>query len=70
MSLDLEALTAPLDGEDPGGPDLTYDEERVRIEEPFQRSASVDPTDPSQGAAETDWRPTIPTPSIPRVGAD
>jgi type VI secretion system ImpA family protein len=59
MALDLAALLAPVEGDDPAGPDLSYDAERTRIDQAFDRSISIDSTTGASGNADIDWRPVI-----------
>lgn len=44
MELDLAALLSPVPGDDPTGPDLSYDPERQRIEAAFDSPVSINPT--------------------------
>lgn len=43
MAIDIEALTAPLDGEDPAGPDLSYENDRTVIEAAFSSEGDEQP---------------------------
>lgn len=54
MALDVEALLAPVPGDDPVGADLSYDAVRQEIESAFERSISDD-----GGDGEVDWRNVI-----------
>jgi type VI secretion system ImpA family protein len=56
MALKLEELLAPVAGDDPCGPDLTYETERYEIEQAFERSVSVDATGAEAGEVDVDWR--------------
>lgn len=59
MSLDLATLVAPIEGDDPAGPDLSYDPERVRIDQAFDRPVSVNSTTGEAATADVDWRSII-----------
>ncbi|HEX8240431.1 MAG TPA: type VI secretion system protein TssA [Allosphingosinicella sp.] len=50
---DIEALLQPLEGENPAGPDLGYDEKRQEIERAFEASAAPDSSEA------VDWRRVI-----------
>jgi type VI secretion system ImpA family protein len=54
MALDVEALLAPVEGDDPAGADLSYDAERQEIEAAFETSISDD-----GAGGDVDWRATI-----------
>ena len=56
MALKLEELLAPVAGEDPCGPDLTYATERYEIEQAFETSVSIDASGVAADAADVDWR--------------
>lgn len=56
MALKLEELLAPAGGEDPCGPDLTYETDRYEIEQAFERSISIDANGAETAEAEVDWR--------------
>jgi len=55
MTIDVEALVAPISDDAPAGPDLSYEASRQEIEAAFERSVSDD----SVGDDVTDWRKTI-----------
>lgn len=55
MSIDVEALIAPVSDEIPAGPDLSYDPVRQTIEAAFEKSVSDDSAD----SVEADWDGTI-----------
>lgn len=55
MSLDLDALVAPLSEEAPSGPDLYADADRQVIEQAFERSISLG----GAAASEADWGDVI-----------
>lgn len=58
MSIDLDRFLAPIDGDDPAGPDLAYDPDRFRIEQAFDAVLGADgATD--QDAPSPDWREII-----------
>ncbi len=57
MALDIESLIEPLSEEEPSGPDLSYDDERITIEGVFERPAAGGGDDDEDDA--TDWRSTI-----------
>jgi type VI secretion system protein ImpA len=59
MTLDLEKLLAPVEGDDPTGPDLAYDPQRHQIEQAFDSSVSIDASGVAEVAGDTDWRPII-----------
>ncbi len=59
MALDLEYLLAPVNDEDPAGPDLSYDPLRTQIEEFFQSSVSIDVTGQELEEVGTEWRNAI-----------
>ncbi len=50
---DIQALLQPLEGENPAGPDLSYDEKRLEIERAFEASAAPESKDA------VDWRRVI-----------
>jgi type VI secretion system protein ImpA len=54
MPLDVEALLAPVPGDDPVGADLSYDAGRQEIESAFERSANGEGDE-----AVVDWRQVI-----------
>ncbi|MEZ5749061.1 MAG: type VI secretion system protein TssA [Caenibius sp.] len=56
MKLDVASLVAPLSEDAPSGPDLSYDEERSRIETAFDRSVS---DGGSSADGDKDWKGTI-----------
>jgi type VI secretion system ImpA family protein len=56
MALKLEELLAPVAGDDPCGPDLTYETERYEIEQAFERSVSIDASGAEAETADVDWR--------------
>ncbi|MEP7222371.1 MAG: type VI secretion system ImpA family N-terminal domain-containing protein [Novosphingobium sp.] len=56
MALDIAALVAPLSDEQPSGPDLCDDPERMTIEDAFSRSVSDDNAEESSAS---EWRTTI-----------
>ena len=53
MAADVEALLAPVSGDNPVGDDLSYDSGRQEIEALFETSAGGD------GAAEVNWRDAV-----------
>lgn len=55
MTIDVDALVAPLSEDQPSGPDLSYESERQQIESAFESSVSGDDGD-GEG---TDWRAVI-----------
>ncbi len=55
MSVDLETLLAPIEGEDPAGPDLAYDAARIELEQAFETSISIDPSGEVTETAEVNW---------------
>jgi type VI secretion system ImpA family protein len=59
MPLDVAGLLAPIDGDDPAGPDLAYDPGRQELEQAFEVSVSIDATGGESGAADVDWRKII-----------
>ena len=59
MALQLDSLLAPIEGDDPAGPDLAYDDERYTLEQVFDRPVSIDASGEETEAAEVDWRQTI-----------
>jgi len=59
MAVDLESLLTPVSEEAPGGEDLSYDPERVEIEQAFERSVSVDITGEAEAASNVDWRRVV-----------
>lgn len=58
MALDLQTLLEPVPGDDPAGPDLSYDPERHQIEQVFEVQASLDTLDGDEGP-EIDWRDIV-----------
>ena len=52
MALTVEALLAPVPGDDPVGEDLSYDNDRAALETVFETSESA----ADEAAAEQDWR--------------
>ncbi len=61
MAYDVEALLAPIEGDDPAGPDLAYDSARQEIEQAFETSVSIDSSGAAEAASDIDWRKTIAT---------
>jgi type VI secretion system protein ImpA len=59
MTLDLDKLLAPVDGDAPAGPDLAYDPQRHQIEQAFDTSVSIDASGVAETPSEADWRPII-----------
>lgn len=52
---DMQALVAPVDGDDPAGPDLSYDPGRLQLSAAFETSAS------GESAEKVDWRRVLET---------
>jgi type VI secretion system protein ImpA len=59
MALDLEELLAPVSDDEPAGPDLAYDNDRVEIEQTFEVEVSIDASGVAAEVAEVDWRRVI-----------
>jgi type VI secretion system ImpA family protein len=55
MALDLESLLAPLDEEDPAGPDLAYDSDRYEIEQAFERPTASGAEDEAAVENDVSW---------------
>ena len=55
MALTVEALLAPVPGDDPVGEDLSYDNDRAALETVFETSESA----ADEEAAEQDWRAVL-----------
>lgn len=55
MTIDVEALTAPVSGDAPAGPDMSYEASRQEIEGAFEKASSGD----EDAAEDIDWRGTI-----------
>jgi type VI secretion system protein ImpA len=61
MTIDVEELLAPIDGDSPAGPDLSYDPARYQLEQAFEQSVSVNSSGEAEAAAEIDWSGIIDT---------
>jgi type VI secretion system protein ImpA len=59
MTLDLEALLAPVSDTDRVGPDLAYDPQRHAIEQAFDAQVSIDSTGTPAADSDTDWRKIV-----------
>lgn len=59
MTLDLEALLAPVSDVDRGGPDLAYDPQRHEIEQAFEDVGAIDINGTATSGADVDWRRII-----------
>ncbi|HZL00549.1 MAG TPA: type VI secretion system protein TssA [Caulobacteraceae bacterium] len=59
MAVDVESLLVPISEEAPAGEDLSYDPERVEIEQVFERSVSMDITGEAEAAEDVDWRRVV-----------
>jgi type VI secretion system protein ImpA len=59
MTLDLEALLAPVSDTDRVGPDLAYDPQRHAIEQAFDAQVSIDTTGTQAADSDTDWRKIV-----------
>lgn len=59
MAVDLETLLAPVSEASPAGEDLSYDPERVEIEQAFERPVSMDTTGAEVAPTDVDWRKII-----------
>jgi type VI secretion system protein ImpA len=59
MTLDLEALLAPVSDADRVGPDLAYDPQRHAIEQAFDSQVSIDSTGTPPTDSDTDWRKIV-----------
>ena len=56
MALNLEELLAPVSDDEPAGPDLAYDNDRMEIEQSFEVEVSIDASGVAAESAEIDWR--------------
>lgn len=59
ITLDLEALLAPVSDTDRVGPDLAYDPQRHEIEQAFDASVSIDANGDVAAVPDIDWRRII-----------
>ncbi|MDB5447574.1 MAG: type secretion-associated protein ImpA family, partial [Phenylobacterium sp.] len=59
MALDLEQLIAPVSEDEPAGPDLAYDNDRMEIEQTFEIEVSIDASGVAAEIGEVDWRRVI-----------
>src|SRR5579871_4833402 len=59
MISDVAALLAPVAGDAPCGPDLSYDPDRQDIERAFDQPFSIEASGAASPATETDWAQLI-----------
>jgi len=59
MTIDIEALLAPLEDGAGTGPDLAYDPQRHAIEAAFDAPVSIDASGIVEEVAVADWRPIV-----------
>lgn len=59
VALNLEELLAPVSDDEPAGPDLAYDNDRMEIEQSFEVEVSIDASGVAAESAEIDWRRII-----------
>jgi len=59
MTIDIEALLVPLEGDAGTGPDLAYDPQRHAIETAFDTPVSIDASGMAEEVAAIDWRPIV-----------
>jgi type VI secretion system protein ImpA len=59
MALDLDELLAPVSEDDPAGPDLAYDNDRMELEQSFEVEVSIDASGVDAQGSDVDWRRII-----------